>query len=71
MNPVFESIFEESVYHFDLETYHKLSYARANISVYWIIDLVKQQVEVYDNLQGIEYLDKKYFLKRRESPFLL
>ena len=25
MNSIFESIFEESVYHFDLDTYHKLS----------------------------------------------
>jgi len=45
------------------------SYASANISVYWIIDLVKQQVEVYDNLQGIEYLDKKIFSKEERIPF--
>jgi Uma2 family endonuclease len=37
--------------------------------VYWIIDLVKQQVEVYDNLQGIEYLDKKIFSKEERIPF--
>ena len=29
----------------------------------------KQQVEVYDNLQSIKYLDKKIFSKEESIPF--
>jgi len=39
------------------------SYANAQVSVYWIIDLVKQQLELYDNLQGTEYMIKKIYSK--------
>ncbi len=40
------------------------SYAKAGIPVYWIIDLVNNQIEVYSNLSHWEYLDKKNYSKQ-------
>lgn len=40
------------------------SYAKAGIPVYWIIDLVNNQIEVYSNLSQGEYLDKNVFSKQ-------
>lgn len=40
------------------------SYAKAGISVYWIIDLVNSQIEVYSNLSQGQYLDKKNYSRQ-------
>jgi len=40
------------------------SYAQAKVSVYWIIDLPNNQIEVYTNLSQGQYLDKKIYSKQ-------
>jgi Uma2 family endonuclease len=37
------------------------SYAKAGIPVYWIIDLVNNQIEVYSNLSQGQYLENKSY----------
>lgn len=43
-------------------------YARERIPVYWIVNLVEEQIEVYENVGLIDYLTKNTYQHGDEVP---
>jgi Uma2 family endonuclease len=46
----------------------RLAYAKGRIPVYWIINLVKEQVEVYSNPEQGRYLKTRIYKRGRRIP---
>jgi Putative restriction endonuclease len=46
-------------------------YASGNIPVYWIVNLVDLQVEVYTNPAGATYTDRTVFTRGQEIPVVI
>ena len=46
-------------------------YASGNIPVYWIVNLIDEQVEVYTNPVGATYSDRAVFTRGQEIPVVI
>jgi Uma2 family endonuclease len=46
-------------------------YASGNIPVYWIVNLIDEQVEVYTNPVGATYTDRTIFTRGQEIPVVI
>ena len=49
----------------------KSRYAASSIPVYWIINLVEHQLEVYSDPEGREYRTSRVFSREQEVPLIL
>jgi Uma2 family endonuclease len=47
------------------------AYARAVIPIYWIVNLVDRQVEVYSNPRGDDYASRQDFLPGQQVPLVI
>jgi Uma2 family endonuclease len=53
------------------QQYMRPIYAASRIPIYWIINLVDLQVEVYSEPEGRDYLECQVFTREHEMPMIL
>ena len=46
-------------------------YAASRIPIYWIINLVDRQLEVYSEPEGRDYLKSQVFSREQDVPLIL
>jgi Uma2 family endonuclease len=46
-------------------------YAAANVPVYWIVNLVDEEIEVYTNPAGDQYLNREVFARGQKIPVVI
>lgn len=49
----------------------KRTYAAAGIPIYWIVNLAKQQIEVYADPSGTDYLQQQDYDRAAEAPVVI